>query len=241
MPSPPSIAGTGGATDGTGGSSPACVVSLQAAIPKQPDEQLAQRVRAWKPPSAIVNARRACSEVLRSRVEDIASTLRPSSAAPAQQRMADLRSRIVARQTPLTAAAQTGGLGLPRPGTPSSTRADTVAASHVHHAKSAALITGTDVPRRSIHDSPAGAERAQLPAAVCVMRVTGTDVPGSSTRAMQANAWMPSSARVVTPRACSEQLRHRVECVASTLRPSSAAPALHRASDFSDCVGAGKR
>ena len=53
----------------------------------------------WRPPSAGAVARQVDREQLERRVADIGSTLRASSAEPAQVRLAQLRQRVLAKSS----------------------------------------------------------------------------------------------------------------------------------------------
>ena len=56
-------------------------------------------VAPWRPPTAGAVARQVDSEQLERRVADIGSTLRASSAGPAQVRLAQLRQRVLAKSS----------------------------------------------------------------------------------------------------------------------------------------------
>ena len=56
-------------------------------------------VAPWRPPTAGAVARQVDREQLERRVADIGSTLRASSAGPAQVRLAQLRQRVLAKSS----------------------------------------------------------------------------------------------------------------------------------------------
>ena len=56
-------------------------------------------VTPWRPPTAGAVVRQVDREQLERRVADIGSTLRASSAGPAQVRLAQLRQRVLAKSS----------------------------------------------------------------------------------------------------------------------------------------------